>query len=240
MLDRPGGQGNAVRIGGLQKLSLSDYPGKVAAVVFVQGCNYRCPFCQNPHLVPRLGQEELPTEQVLAFLQRRRGKLDGVVLSGGEPIIASGLMTFFRQVKSLGFLVKLDTNGSRPVILERLLQKGLLDFVAIDIKGPPSRYHEIGGMHADANAVSESVRIVRESGIAFELRTTVVPGLVRLEDVEAIGAWLGGKGTWALQQFSNRSVLDPAFLSVKPYPPKTLEAFRRAARRYFTNVVTRA
>lgn len=162
-----------MRIGGCQKTSLVDFPGKVAAVVFAQGCDFRCPWCHNRQLVdPDRFGPGIPVDDVFRHLAARVGKLSGVVVSGGEPTLQPGLADFFGQVRALGFSTKLDTNGSRPGVVEGLVSRGLLDFVAVDLKAPWDRYDEACGKEVDADALRGTIAILRSSGIAHQLRTT--------------------------------------------------------------------
>lgn len=180
-----------IRIGGFQPVSLVDFPGRVASVVFLQGCSFRCPWCHNPSLVhPRLFGETIPEETILERLEHRRGKIGGVVATGGEPTLQPGLDRFLRRVRSLGFTVKLDTNGAQPEALGRILSEGLADFVAMDIKAPWERYDEACGVAVDLDAVRASLAILRTSGIPHHLRTTDWAGFSagEREAVEAIAA----------------------------------------------------
>jgi pyruvate formate lyase activating enzyme len=204
-----------MRIGGLQKLTLSDFPGRVAAVVYTAGCNYRCPYCHNPELVRGPPRELLDPGEVLRFLARRHGLLDGVVLTGGEPTLQAGLGDFVTRVRALGFAVKLDTNGSRPGVLESLLEAGLLDYVAMDLKAPPRRYREVTG--GDSGPVLLSLGILARAGVEHEVRTTVAPPLVTVEDALEIGALIPPGTRHVLQPFVAReSLLDPLFGGSSP------------------------
>lgn len=180
---------NTLRIAGYVPCSLLDYPGRIAAVVFTQGCNWRCPWCHNLHLVePARFGPVLETERVMAHLATRRGKLDGVVVTGGEPTLHGGLEVFLACVHALGFLVKLDTNGSRPAVLRRLLEAGLLDYVAMDVKAPLERYDVFAGVPVDTAAIAESMRLIAVSGVEHEFRTTVVPHLHTEADLAGVRA----------------------------------------------------
>ncbi|MBN1859160.1 anaerobic ribonucleoside-triphosphate reductase activating protein [Candidatus Bipolaricaulota bacterium] len=192
-----------MRIRGAQGVSLIDYPGSIAYVVFTQGCSFRCPYCHNPELVlPDLDDgDRLSEEEVLSQLSSRRGFLDAVVLTGGEPTIHADLFDFAAEVKALGFSVKLDSNGSCPDMLARMAAGKLVDYFALDVKAPRHRYPEFAGVAVDATTIETSIRIVRESGALFEYRTTVAPG-IELEDLEAIAAWLQPAPAWYLQPFS--------------------------------------
>jgi pyruvate formate lyase activating enzyme len=174
-----------VKIGGLNPFTLSDYPGKTAAVVFTQECNFRCPFCHNGSLLSR-SCNLLSESEVLEFLRSRQGRLSGVVLSGGEPTLHEDLAAFIHQIMALGYRVKLDTNGSRPKVLERLIDDGLLDFIAMDIKAPWERYSRLTGGPVDLDALRESVDLIARSGIRHEFRTTVVPQLLTDDDLNVI------------------------------------------------------
>ena len=190
---------------GLQKLSMVDYPGKLAATVFTGGCNLRCPFCHNALLVTRLAETPvLPEEDVLSFLQRRRGLLDGVVLSGGEPLLQPDAIDFLRKVRGMGFAVKLDTNGCFPERLAAILEAGLVDYAAMDIKNCREKYPQTVGVPGfDAAAVEEGVRVLARSGVDHEFRTTFVRELHTAADVEAMGRWLQGAPRYYLQNFAD-------------------------------------
>lgn len=192
-----------MRICGLQKLSMVDYPGKLAATVFTGGCNLRCPFCHNALLVTRLSESpEISEAEVLRFLESRKGLLDGVVLSGGEPLLQPGAAHFLGNVKAMGYHIKLDTNGCYPQALRQILEQGLVDYVAMDIKNSPERYAETVGLTSfDLAPVEESIALLRQSSIPYEFRTTVVRQLHTKADIEAIGRWLQGSERYYLQNF---------------------------------------
>lgn len=197
-----------MQIGGLQKLTLLDFPGQVACTVFLQGCNFRCPFCHNPSLV--LGTEAITKESVLAFLKQRQGLLDGVAITGGEPLLSAGLEDLLRQIRSLGYKVKLDTNGSFPGKLEQLIADGLVDYVAMDIKNTPEKYDQTAGAAGFLPAVRESVSLLIDGKISYEFRTTVVDELHEPEDFHAIGQWLSGAQQYFLQCFTDSGeILQP-------------------------------
>ena len=178
-------------ISGLQKMTLLDFPGKVACTVFLKGCNYRCPFCHNSELF--LGKPEtlMSEEEFLAFLEKRKGLLDGVCVSGGEPTLHPGLAELLRKIKALGYAVKLDTNGTRPDVLKKLAGEGLLDHVAMDVKNSPARYAETVGLEkVDLAPIEESLRFLIEGDLSYELRTTLVDQLHDSVSVREMGAWL--------------------------------------------------
>lgn len=175
-------------IAGLQKMTLLDYPGKVACTVFLQGCNFRCPFCHNSGLLSAAGDPEIPTEELLTFLKKRQGLLDGVCITGGEPTLHKKLPELIRAIKELGFSVKLDTNGFRPAVLKELA--GMLDYVAMDIKNCPARYGETAGLpQIPLSHIEESMVFLIEGSLDYEFRTTVVQEFHTREDIDAMGKW---------------------------------------------------
>ena len=179
-------------IAGLQKMTLLDFPGKVACTVFLAGCNYRCPFCHNAELFANKPEEVMSTDEFLAFLKTRVGLLDGVCVSGGEPTGDPGLEALLRKIKALGFAVKLDTNGSRPAVLKKLLEQGLVDYVAVDAKNSPEKYPQTAGCDCDVAAVEESMRLLIGGSTPYELRTTLVSQLHDDASIQAMGKWLSG------------------------------------------------
>ena len=213
-----------MKIGGIIPLSLLDYPQKPTIVVFTSGCNLRCPFCHNGELVT--GSEGIDEDEVFQLLNRKIGKLDAVCISGGEPTIHDDLDEFIEGIRALGFSVKLDTNGSRPEMLERLLTRELLNYVAIDIKSSPNRYRDATGGKLDFAVVAEAVAKVKVSKIPYELRTTAVPGIVDLEDIAMIAQELGTVERFALQQFRSKKTLDPSFRGTRTYPQSWFEKAR--------------
>ena len=201
-------------IGGFQKTSLLDYPEKISAIVFTQGCNFRCPYCHNPELLKADGNTpNVSVSSVLDFLKTRRGKLDGVVITGGEPCLHVDLPEFIKEIKKLGFLVKLDTNGSYPGMLERLTEENLLDYIAMDIKAPLNRYKYISGIDIDINKIKMSIKHIMNCGTHYEFRTTVLKRLLSIEDFEKIGNEIHGAKRYYLQKFVPSKVLDENLLT---------------------------
>ena len=192
-----------MRIQGLQKLTLLDYPGKMACTVFLDGCNFRCPFCHNGDLaLSRQTQPALTVEELLAFLRKRSGVLDGVCITGGEPLLSAGLDELLRQIRALGYQIKLDTNGSLPDRLRELTEAGLVDYVAMDIKNSKQRYAETAGLASlDCTAIDQSVRFLLSGAVEYEFRTTVVREYHTASDFEAIGQWIHGAKRYYLQAF---------------------------------------
>ena len=181
-----------MRLGGLLKFSLIDYPGKVAGVIFTQGCNYRCPFCHNPELVmPGLFHDPLDVEEVFSFLEKRRGQLQGIVVTGGEPTIHLDLPQFLQRIKAMGYLVKLDTNGSCPEMLDALSKAQLVDYWAMDIKSSFENYSRAAGVPVDIGLIRRSAGIIKASGEAYEFRTTALKDILAAEDVEKIQSFIG-------------------------------------------------
>jgi len=193
-------------LGGLQKTTLIDFPGKVAATVFTVGCNFRCPFCHNPELVlPNWSGKRgvISESEFFNFLKRRRGKLDGVCITGGEPTIQADLEEFIQKIKRENFLVKLDTNGTRPDVLRHLLAKQQIDYVAMDIKNSLRYYEKACGVTVDLTRIKLSVDLIKQSAVAYEFRTTVVPGIHQEGDFQEIGRWLKGAKRYVLQAYYN-------------------------------------
>lgn len=190
-----------MNIQGFAKLTLLDFPGRVAATVFTGGCNLRCPFCHNADLVRHPTAEENLEAEVLAYLEKRRGLLDGVCVTGGEPLLSPDLIPFLQKLKEMGYAVKLDTNGSLPERLKEVLGTGLVDYVAMDVKSSPEGYARAVGVSVDLAPFFASVDLIRSSGIAHEFRTTAVRGIHTLADFEAIGRWLSGERRYFIQGF---------------------------------------
>ena len=198
-------------IAGLQKMTLLDFPGRVACTVFTQGCNFRCPFCHNSDLLPMKGEPFMTDRELLTFLEKRIGLLDGVCFTGGEPTMQPELPDLMKSIKDLGYGVKLDTNGTNPKMLKELVETGLLDYVAMDIKNSPENYPETAGMDARLlPKVEESVAYLLAGKVDYEFRTTVVEELHTEASIEAMGQWLRGigngtkPGKWFLQCYTDR------------------------------------
>lgn len=199
-----------MQIHGLNKTTLLDYPEHLAATVFTGGCNFRCPFCHNAGLVLNPGEQPvISKEEVLSFLRKRKGILNGVCITGGEPTLQKDLPEVIRQIKEMGYLVKLDTNGYRPEVLAQLLEEKLLDYVAMDIKSSPERYGVVAGLRElDISVICRSVDLLQHSGIKYEFRTTVVKELHSKEDFEEIAKWLAGSPVHYLQAYrENENVI---------------------------------
>ncbi len=228
-----------MKICGLQKLSMVDYPGKIAATVFTGGCNLRCPFCHNALLVTRLPESpELEESEVLRFLDSRKKLLDAVVISGGEPLLQPDIPDFLRKVRDIGLPVKLDTNGCYPGVLEKLLAEKLIGYVAMDIKNSPEKYAQtVGRSHFDMGPIEKSCQLLRESGIDYEFRTTALREFHTLEDIRRIGTWLRGAPRYYLQNFVDSDNLIGAGLH--GFSPEEMKALADAARPCFGSVELR-
>ena len=215
-------------IHGLQKMTLLDFPGHVACTVFLGGCDFRCPFCHNFELVVGPFPPAIPEDEFFAFLGKRHGLLDGVAITGGEPCLRPDLPEFIGKIRDAGFKVKLDTNGAHPQMLARLLDAGMLDYVAMDIKNSRGKYAlTVGLPQIDLAPIDESIRLLRASGIDHEFRTTVVRELHEPADFEEIGRWIAGAPRYYLQAFTpNDQVPDPTLSSPTP---EQMEEFRAIA-----------
>lgn len=226
-------------IRGLQKTTLVDYPGKVAATVFLGGCNMRCPYCHNPGLVFRTA-DVISEESVLKTLSENKKWIDAVCITGGEPTLQEDLPLFARKLKDLRLLVKLDTNGTNPEMIKQLLREKLLDYIAMDIKGAPEDYEKSCGVKVDIDKVKKSAEIIMKSGIDYEFRTTVVPGFFDESTARKIGVWIGGAKKYYLQQFvASEKMIDPKMSVVKAYSKEELKRFVDILKPSFGDVIFR-
>jgi len=223
-------------IKGLQKTTLIDYPGKVACTVFFAGCNFRCGFCYNKDLVfNSKNLKEIKEEDVLAFLKQRKKWLDGVVIGGGEPTMSKELPLFLKKIKDMGLLAKLDTNGSMPGVLNKLLEEGLVDYIAMDIKAPLEKnsYKKATGIFSDVEKIKESIRLLANSGIEHEFRTTVVPAIHEKEGITQIAKQIKGAKKYVLQMFEAKSsLIDKTLEKTKPYSHEEMEEIRKSCSRF--------
>lgn len=229
-----------MKIGGMQKLSLVDYPGKVAASIFTIGCNFRCGYCHNPELVvPDEYADPIIESEVLKFLKTRIGKLDGVAISGGEPTLQKDLPDFIKKVKKMGYLVKLDSNGSNPHILEQLISNSLVDYIAMDIKGPLEKYPLIMGWSIDPNVIKKSIRLIIDSGLPHEFRTTIVKSQLSVDDFEEVGKLVKGAKRYALQHFkaSDHMVDTKKFKNETTYDDEDFEKMKSIMEKYVDECV---
>ncbi|MFQ5406706.1 MAG: anaerobic ribonucleoside-triphosphate reductase activating protein [Candidatus Micrarchaeia archaeon] len=229
-------------IKGFLENTLLDFPGKIASVVFTPKCNFKCPYCQNPALV--LHPESEPSvdpSEILDYLAKPDVKkwVDGVCVTGGEPCLQQDLPLFLRELKQLGYAVKLDTNGSKPAMLEELFNKKLLDYVAMDVKAPLEEYDEVAKAEVNKEDLQKSVDVIRKSGADYEFRTTVVPGFFNKQKAMAIGQWLQGSKRFFLQQFRSVVTLDPSLQGKRHFHKDELEEFQKTMRPFFEEVGVR-
>lgn len=230
-------------IGGLQKNSLIDYPGKISCVVFLSGCNFDCPYCHNPQLVKSKTFDKKTVQEatVFDFLESHKTFLDGVVISGGEPTIQNDLMELCNKIKSLGYSIKLDTNGSKPNVIEELIQKRVIDYVAMDIKTDPFLYSSYISKSANADDIISSIQLIMKSGIAYEFKTTCIKPFVDETIIEKIAKLIRGAPLFALQQFNHTQVLHPEFFNPQNrlYSQDELMRFKSIAESYVNHCIIR-
>ncbi len=220
-------------IAGIQKTTLIDYPGKVAATLFLFGCNFRCGFCHNPELIGELKTKTISEKEVLDFLQNRKEFLEGVCITGGEPTIQKDLQDLIRKIKNIGLDVKLDTNGTNPEMLKNLIDENLLDCIAMDIKTGYGKYHKLTNTKTNLEKIKKSIRIIINSKVNHEFRTTVIPEFYDKEDIKEIKEMLKGAKKYYLQKFIPKKTLDPAFLKKKPLTEKEMKDLRDSIKDHF-------
>lgn len=224
-----------IDIRGIFNTSLIDYPGKIVSTIFFNRCNFRCPFCHNPELVlDKDKNSPLNPQEIIEYLEKRKKWLDGVCLTGGEPTLHKGLEKFIKNIKERGFLVKLDTNGTNPGILETLIKKELVDYIAMDIKAHYDDYDNVAKVKVNKENIKKSTDIIRNSRIDYEFRTTIVPPYFKKNDLIKICKWLKGSRRYVLQQFrNNTAMLDMTLANTQAYTPEKLGEFREIASKYF-------
>jgi len=228
-------------IAGLQKLTLLDYPGKIACIVFTQGCNFACGYCHNPEMIPLIQEVKSGVDEkaFFTFLSSRGNLLDGVVISGGEPTLQRDLSVFMQKIKQLGFLVKLDTNGSNPQIVQELFREGLVDYLAMDIKATLPKYKDLVKNDV-AEKISESVRIIMESGVDYEFRSTIFPSCHSEDDIREMGNLIHGAKNWYLQNFRPLKTLHPSFKNKASFTSDELLHLKNIAKQYAEHVEIRS
>lgn len=230
-----------MRIAGIQGLSLIDYPAHVASVLFLAGCDFRCPFCQNPDLLEnKPDTPHFDLEDVLAFLNQRRKMIDGIAITGGEPLLfpqVADLVTALGE--ELDLPIKIDTNGNHPELLKRLIADKRVQYLAMDLKTAPSRYNEATGKLVDLRLIEESIDAIVHSGLPYEFRTTMVPGLIDEAAIDEMGRTLSGARRWAFQQFQNRVVYDASFKERKLYTPEKIRELVMRAQPYVEETIIR-
>lgn len=228
-----------VQIHGFQKMTLLDFPGRVACTVFTGGCNLRCPFCHNALLVTKLADTDIiPTESVFSYLEKRKGILDGVAITGGEPLLQPDIASFIRKIKNMGYAVKLDTNGAYPAKLRDLVEEGIVDYVAMDVKNCKEKYGETVGIpNFDVSKIEESIKFLMSGKVDFEFRTTVVKEFHTVEDIEKLSEWIKGAPKYYLQNFTDSGNLIGE--NLHECGKETLEVMREAAQKYVCVCETR-
>ncbi len=229
-------------IGGLQKFSLIDYPGKLSAIIFTQGCNFRCPYCHNPELVdPQQFSPLLDEREVLRFLETRKNRLDAVEVTGGEPTLQKDLLPFLKKIKEMGFLVKLDTNGSHPEIVQQAIKEKLVDYLALDVKAPLEKYREVTCSKIDPQTIKRIIDLIMASGLDYEFRTTIVKSMLSPDDILKIAQLIQGADFYALQAFiPSRTLLDPVFQKEVSYSEKELEKICQRVKPYVKKCLVRS
>ncbi|TSD02196.1 MAG: Uncharacterized protein Athens071425_116 [Parcubacteria group bacterium Athens0714_25] len=228
-------------LGGFQKFTMVDYPGKLAATVFTVGCSFRCPFCHNPELVSNIQYpiSDAAEDDFFEFLKIRKGKLEAVCITGGEPTIQPDIIPFIEKIKAMGFLVKLDSNGTRPDVLRKIIDKKIVDYIAMDIKNAPEKYSETTGVVADIERVKLSVDLIMNSGIDYEFRTTVVPGLHEEKDFDKIAVWIDGAKKYYLQEYRDFKILDPKLKKKTQGKTLDLEKIKNKIQKHFGKMEVR-
>ncbi len=229
-----------MKIGGLQRVSLIDYPGYICAIIFSQGCNFKCPYCHNPELVdPDMFRKSMNENDVIEFLESRKGKLDAVTICGGEPTIQADLVPFIRKIKKMGFAVKLDTNGSLPQVIKALLDEKLIDYIAMDVKAPLDKYREVVKTPVNQDAIKESIKIILKANIPYEFRTTLVQSQLDENDILQIGKMINGASHYVLQNFIPTKTLDKKFTKEKSFSDEDLQKIKSHLDQQITSVTIR-
>lgn len=225
-----------VDIKGVKKTSLIDYPKHLCSTVFLGGCNFRCRFCHNPLLVFNK-VDNYDEYQVISELVSRKKNISAVCITGGEPLMNKGVVEFIKKIKSAGFLVKVDTNGYFPGVLSELVDRKLVDYIAMDIKTSPEKYSNVTGTKIDIEIIKKSIEIIKSSGIEYDFRTTVVPGMFEEKDIEGISELIKGATNYTLQQFrSTEDMIDSSLQGINPYPISKLEEFKAKFDKIVENV----
>ena len=228
-----------MKIGGFQKTSLLDYPDLISAIIWTVGCNFLCPFCYNKNLV--FGNvETYPEEEIFSFLEKRKGMLDGLVITGGEPLLQEDIVDFASKVKKLGYLIKIDTNGTYPEKIKELIDKKLVDYVAMDVKAPKNKYNQLTGAKTDISKIEKSIEVIKNNAPDYEFRTTFAPQILKKEDIVEIAKWLDGAKRFYLQQFKNNPPLISSKLdNVAPYSKEYLNETLNEIKPFFKNCYVR-
>ena len=229
-----------MKIGGLQKFSLIDYPEKICAIVFTQGCNFRCPYCHNPELSnPDLYENCIPEEEIFSFLEKRKGKLDAVSITGGEPTLQPDLVDFIKKIKAMGYFVKIDSNGSHPEVLKTLIEDKLIDYLAVDVKAPPEKYRKITRAKTNPDLIKQSIDLIKKSNIPHEFRTTVVKSQLNENDLITISKLVKNAELYVLQKFVPSKTMDPKFMNKETYSDEEFDKIKKKIEKNVRSVVVR-
>lgn len=222
-----------MEFGGFERFTLIDYPEKIACMVYTIGCPFRCPYCHNPELVDETVTNRISEKEILDFLEIRKGILDGIVITGGEPTMhGEKLISFMRKVKDLGFLIKLDSNGVHPEFLQKVIDEKLVDYIAMDIKSPLLKYSQTVMRPVDIEAIKNSIEVIKKGGVDYEFRTTLVKTMTSVEDLEQIGKEIKGAQSYYLQKFIPTKILNPQFLKKATYDDEELKSIKSMMENY--------
>ncbi len=220
-------------IKGWQKTSLIDYPKKIASVIFTVDCNFRCHYCHNPELINHRDLQKINEEEIFNHLISRKKLIDGVCITGGEPTLQKDLTDFAFKLKDLGFLVKLDTNGTNPKVIQTMITENLVDYIAMDIKAPPEKYDLVANTKVQVENIQKTIDIIRNSSKDYEFRTTILPKLITKQDLLSIAEWIKGSKAYYLQQFRSIKTLNPEYRSESAYTEEELRQFIKLLKPYF-------
>ncbi len=225
-----------MKIAGLQKLTLLDFPNKVASIIFTQGCNLRCPYCHNSGLIPFDSDDLISEEEVFSYLKKRKGVIDGLVISGGEPTVQSDLIFFIKRVKDLGLQVKLDTNGCNPDVLKKIIDENLVDYIAMDIKNTITKYKDVAGVNVQADKLKKSIELIKNSSIDHEFRTTIIKNIHDIKTISEICSYVDGDKMFLQNFVKSENVLGK---HLEPFSKEELIQINKEMKGKFPNVKIR-
>ncbi|PHS35041.1 MAG: anaerobic ribonucleoside-triphosphate reductase activating protein [Alkaliphilus sp.] len=221
-----------MKIIGIEKTSLIDYPDKVATVIFLAGCNFLCPYCHNSTIVEGIGKE-IKEDELIEFLNKRKKFIDAISITGGEPTLHKDLYNLLKRIKNNGFFVKLDTNGTNPNVLKSILDDKLVDYIAMDVKAPFKKYNLVAGAKVNANSIKQSIQVIKKSGVEYEFRTTVCKELLSLEDIIAIAKEIKGSKKYFIQNFKDAETVIVGKNQLTPYKAEELTVIREKIENWF-------